>query len=67
MESFLELPVIAVIPTISHLNDKKWQRTHQFLTAAGIMCSLFLFVCLSILTLNGVDQTLAFVNRIIGI
>lgn len=67
IESYLELPVLSTIPALYQPKDKRWHRVNLAMSSIFAVISIILFAGFALLTLNGVNQTLEFVNRFIRI
>ena len=65
IETFLGLPVLATVPMAYQPREIKRRRIHLILSLFSIMICFALTACFAVLTFKGVDQTLAFIKKLI--
>jgi len=66
VEGYLELPVLATIPRLLHVKDRRRKKLNWALSVVSICASLVLFAGFAALTFNGVEQTVELVKRFVG-
>lgn len=67
VESMLELPVLATIPRLYRLRDKRLSRLNAVMTFLCLVFSAVLLAAFTLLTFKGVEPTLDGVRRLVGI
>jgi predicted nucleic acid-binding Zn-ribbon protein len=65
IESGLNLPVLAILPTVLHPRDIFIKRANNIASVAFLVIATVLFAGFSVLTLKGVDDAVKLINRII--
>lgn len=65
-ESFLDLPVLATVPTLLHPKDLAMKRINNIFSVASVAVSLLLLAAFSVIVLKGADPIMAAVRGIIG-
>jgi len=67
VEAALGVPVLVTLPKVYHPAEIRKQKFHFALSVFSIMVSFTLVAGFAVLTLKGVDQTMAFVQKFINI
>ena len=67
IEAFLGIPILTTLPKVYHPKDLKQQKIHFALSLFSIIVSFVLLAGFAVLTINGVDQTKALVQKLINI
>ncbi len=65
VESYLELPVLATVPSLLYPKDRAMKRLNDIFSIASLAISLFLLTIFSIITLKGADAMLAVIKRVL--
>lgn len=66
VESYLELPVLATVPSLLHPRDRAMKRLNNVFSIASVVFSLLLLSTFSVIILKGADTTLAFITQRLG-
>ena len=67
VESILELPILATVPTVLQRKNKIWRRLNTIMSIYAAILSLVLMAGFGVLAFKGVDVTIAFVRRFVNI
>jgi len=67
LEGLLELPVLCTVPKLIHAKEKRMRMLNQVFSIFCTGVSFVLLTGFAVLTLKGVDETIAFVKKLVDI